>query len=97
MATYSPTDIILQSADGMDETAIRLDTDMYRRIRADQDSDHKYMEFTYESGQTRKKYVFDNRKYDNAGELVFGSVGIMFNMYDTFISGNDRILKMSIP
>ena len=40
---------------------------------------------TYEKGQ----YVFDNGKK--------GDVGLMFNMYDTFITGRDRILKMSIP
>ena len=27
----------------------------------------------------------------------FCNVGLMFNMYDTFISGNDRILKMHVP
>ena len=34
------------------------------------------------------KYRIDNKN---------GDVGLMFNMYDTFITGQDRILKMAVP
>ena len=48
----------------------------------------------------KKKYVFDNSKYDEEddfGNTTFGSVGLMFNLYDTFVTGNDRILSMTVP
>ena len=100
LATYSPTGIILTSADGQKETTIQLNSDTYRKIRAEDDPDHKYMDFTAEDGTKTKKYVFDNSKYDienENGKLEFGAVGLMFNMFDTYIDGNDRILKMHIP
>ena len=51
---------------------------------------------SYESGQ----YIFDNAQLDYQNEekeWKYGEVGLMFNMYDTFITGNDRILKMQVP
>ena len=41
--------------------------------------------------------MFDNSAWDNPSDNVFGDVGLMFNMYDTFMSGKDRILKMHVP
>ena len=35
------------------------------------------------------KYVFDNHKE--------GDVGFVFNMYDTFITGKDRVMKIDVP
>ena len=35
--------------------------------------------------------------YDEEKEGKFTSVGFMFNLYDTFISGNDRVLHIQVP
>lgn len=95
LATYSPTDIIVTNPDGTEETDIRLDLETYRNIRAGKDPENKYMVFQGEDGTRKKKYVFNNGITDNGDN--FGKVGIMFNMFDTFITGKDRILKMHIP
>ena len=41
--------------------------------------------------------MFDNGEYDDKkGETRFGNVGLFFNMYDTFIDGGDRIIKLRV-
>lgn len=40
--------------------------------------------------------MFDNGQ-DESEDGRVSTVGIMFNMYDTFMTGNDRILRMSVP
>ena len=92
LATYCPTDIVLQNTDSKDnltEKWINLNSDTFRQMRKSRDG-------SYESGQ----YIFDNAQLDYQNEekeWKYGEVGLMFNMYDTFITGNDRILKMQVP
>ena len=82
LSTYSPTGIVVRGSNG-EETWKTFDTDSLRGIRLEEsDSDR------YESG----KYIFDNGDGDDLPD-----VGLMFNMYDTFITGNDRILKLTVP
>lgn len=66
--------------------AIPFTSETYRQIRSGQDVVNRYGE----SG-----YVFDNSIADDGDS--FADVGFMFNLYDTFITGQDRILKMTIP
>ena len=47
------------------------------------------MRYAYDGSYTDGKYVFDNGKS--------GPVGIVFNMFDTFISGKERILRIDVP
>lgn len=93
LATYCPTDIVLhtQKDEKGNENAkwINLNSDTFRQMRKSRDG-------SYEGG----KYVFDNALLDykdDVGDWHFGEVGLMFNMYDTFITGSDRILKMHVP
>lgn len=86
LGTYSPTNIILiESGNTGNEINIPLNSDTYRKVRNEEYEGHSYED---------KEYVFDNSLCDKNG---FGKVGLFFNMYDTFITGNDRILKFSIP
>ena len=87
LATYSPTNIVLYSQDGMLLKSIGLNPDMYRELRQG---------LYKETGEySNGKYVFKN--YVNDEEKVKTGVGFRFNLYDTFISGEDRILHVSIP
>ena len=87
LATYSPTNIVLYSQDGTLLKSIGLNPDMYRELR--QGLDKEVGE--YSNG----KYVFQN--YVDDGDIDKTGVGFRFNLYDTFISGEDRILHLSIP
>ena len=70
-----------------------MDADKFREIRAETDQKNKYAEFISYGGNGEeirtKKYVFDN----GVGTLV----GFDFNLYDNFISGNERILRLTVP
>ena len=85
LSTYSPTGIVVSDSNG-DETLWNLDSEQYRSIRGGDDLVNRY-----EGG----KYVFDNGQNAINGE--FPSVGFMFNMYDTFITGMERTLRMTVP
>ena len=91
LATYSPTDLVL---DGKPPEKIPLNSDTFRVIRADKDPHHKYLDFHDEDGNVSKKYVFDNTLADESG---FAKVGFKFNLYDNFISGEERTVRLSIP
>lgn len=86
MGTYCPTGIVL--SDGWRETSIPLNSDTYRQVRNGESYGNQYKD---------KKYIFDNGVYDDKERNTIAKVGFMFNMYDTYINGNDRILKMHIP
>ena len=89
LATYSPTDLVLYSPDGEQElTSIGFNTDTYREIRSGSSGENKYH---------NGKYVFKNGVYDDEREGKFTDVGFLFNLYDTFISGNDRVLHVQVP
>ena len=88
LATYSPTDLVLWSEDSSRKRGYRLNSETYRDIRAERDASNRYR-----SG----KYIFDNGIFDNEKEDEYTHVGFMFNLYDTFITGNDRILHMTVP
>lgn len=86
LGTYSPTDIVV--SDGRRETSISLNSETYRQVRNGESDGNKYED---------RKYIFENGLYDASDGSAVGTVGFMFNMYDTFITGNDRIIKMHIP
>lgn len=91
LATYSPTSVIL---DGDAIVEIPLNADNFREIRAQKD-DATYKEFENEDGSKTRKYVLDNSVVD--GKSGFAKVGFKFNLYDNFISGDERILHMEVP
>ena len=97
LATYSPTELVLEQGEKKKE--IPLDADKFREIRAETDRDNKYSEFTEtgDDGTEKKvmKYVFDNSILDD-GEN-FAKVGFKFNLFDNFISGQERTLKIAVP
>jgi hypothetical protein len=97
LGTYSPTDIVIESPDGLEETDIRLDSDTYRNIRDEKDELNEYRDFIDADGNKVKKYVFDNSIYDKPRLGQFGNVSLKFNLYDTFITGKERILKFIVP
>jgi hypothetical protein len=88
LATYSPTDLVLYSPDGLQQTSIGFNADTYREIRSEKSSGNSY---------SNGKYVFGNDMYDEEKDGKFTSVGFLFNLYDTFISGNDRVLHIQVP
>ena len=86
LATYSPTDIVVVDPYG-EQTWWKLNSETFRKIRSGEDLVNNYID---------RKYVFDNcQEESETGKM--STVGILFNMYDTFITGNDRILKMKVP
>jgi hypothetical protein len=96
LATYSPTDIILDGSEvGKSIREIPLNADTFREIRAENDADNEYLQFEDEDGNRQKKYVFDNSVEDGADG--FCKVGFKFNLYDNFITGDERILHMVVP
>lgn len=88
LATYSPTDLVLYSPDGKTQKSIGFNADTYRDIRAEVDEDNFY---------SNGKYVFKNGVYDRERKGDFTGVGLLFNLYDTFISGNDRVIHIQVP
>jgi hypothetical protein len=82
LATYGPSDIVVGSRDN--PTWWNLTTATYGRIRSGEDEVNKY-----DGG----KYVFANL----ADEKNVPSAAFMFNLHDTFITDQDRILKMTVP
>ena len=73
-----------------------MDSDEFRKIRAEGDKDNKYEAFVDEDGNKSYKYVFDNSIADGQdGE--FAKVGFKFNLYDNFITGEERILHVVVP
>jgi hypothetical protein len=92
LATYSPTDLVLNGKSIVD---IPLDSDTYRAIRSGQDTKNEYKSFIDDEGNKVSKYVFDNSVAD--GKSDFAKVGFKFNLYDTFITGEERILHMVVP
>lgn len=94
LATHSPTAIVLLQ-DGEPQLEIPLTLDKFREIRSDNDPKNKYMEFLNQDGSKDKKYVFDNTILDDGGD--FAKVGFKFNLYDNFITGEERILHMVVP
>ena len=93
LATYSPTDLVLVGTDAVD---VPLNVDTFRKIRAKEDEDNKYEAFEDEDGNKTYKYVFDNSIVDGKNG-DFAKVGFKFNLYDNFISGDERILHMEVP
>ena len=93
LATYSPTGIVVEPSD--ETMPIPLNMDKFREIRADEDEKNKYRDFHEidEDGQERtvRKYVFDN------GDDKDAKVGFNFNLYDNFISGAERTLRVTVP
>lgn len=93
LATYSPTGIVVEPSD--EAMPIPLNMDKFREIRADEDAKNKYSDFHEidENGQDHivRKYVFDNGGNKNA------KVGFNFNLYDNFISGAERTLRLTVP
>ena len=81
LSTYSPTEINIGGRE-----RVWLDADTFRSIRSGEDSVNRYQD---------GKYIIDNSILDVDGE--FQDVGIGFNLYDTFISGKDRILNVHVP
>lgn len=97
LATYSPTDLILV---GKSYEPIPLNSDTFRKIRAEQDANNTYKSFVDDDGNKVNKYVFKNSIVDwpeRKGDDRFGKVGFKFNLYDNFITGNERILHMEVP
>lgn len=98
LATYGPTDIVVGN-----KKTIPLTIDKFREIRANEDDKNKYEEFPSEEedGKTVKKYVFDNRILDGDKDIepdaFFKTIGFKFNLYDNFISGQERILRLHVP
>lgn len=89
LATYSPTGLVLGESE-----PIPLNIDKFREIRSDSDPKNKYNDFKIkdESGKetTVRKYVFDNGNENT-------NVGFDFNLYDNFITGSERTLRLSVP
>ena len=92
LATYSPTGIRLYS--GEDTATIPLNIDKFREIRSDSDDVNKYRDFVSQDEDGNyihtKKYVFDNGNTTT-------TVGFDFNLYDNFITGNERNLRLTVP
>lgn len=89
LADQSPTNIVVlgnEHEDSKKWTWIDLKLDNLRDIR-----DGRYEHHFYD--RKLHKYVIDN-KYKNTCSK---NVGLMFNLYDTFISGKDRILRLDVP
>ena len=92
LATHSPTDLVLVGTDTVD---VPLNVDTFRKIRDEKDEDNKYEAFEDEAGNKTYKYVFDNSIVDDKEK--FADVGFKFNLYDNFITGDERILHMVVP
>lgn len=92
LATYSPTGIVIEPSD--ETMPIPLNTDKFREIRADEDAKNKYSDFHEidENGVDRlvRKYVFDNGDEHT-------KIGFNFNLYDNFISGAERTIRLTVP
>jgi len=94
LATYSPTELMLEHA-GEDGTTkqvtTRLDDDQFRKMRSSNDEYKEFVDYD-ENGESHivKKYVFDNGTDKT-------KVGFKFNLFDNFITGNDRTLRLSVP
>lgn len=77
-----------------DSKPIPLNIDKFRQIRAEEDDKNEYKEFieTDEDGNEvrTRKYVFDNGG-------IGTKVGFDFNLYDNFITGNERTLRLVVP
>lgn len=87
LANQSPTNIVIKSNDEISKDIwIDLNLDNLRDIR-----DGRYENHSYD--KQLHKYVIDN-KYKNT---YTKNVGLMFNLYDTFISGKDRIIRINVP
>lgn len=97
LATYSPTNLVLEL--GADKYEVSFNTDKFREIRAEADDKHQYRQFVEkdEDGNETKtmKYIFDNSVLDHGGN--FAQVGFKFNLFDNFISGQERTLKLVVP
>ena len=92
LATYSPTNLILSGKSIVD---IPLNSDTYRVIRSGEDKENEYKSFIDDEGNKVNKYVFDNSIVDWDDD--FAKVGFKFNLYDNFITGEERILHMVVP
>ena len=91
LGTYCPdalvfdTDYELSERGKVDyDKMIRLNSDTFRSIRQGKSDYGRYEKD--DSGKSHR-YVLNNGK----------SVGIMFNLYDSFVSGNERVLKIRLP
>ena len=97
LATYSPTNLVLEL--GADKYEVSFNTDKFREIRAEADDKHQYRQFVEkdEDGNETKtmKYICDNSVLDHGGN--FAQVGFKFNLFDNFISGQERTLKLVVP
>ena len=82
LPTYSPTDIVLMSG------RQRSSSDKCIRLISS-----TYRQLRADGHYIGKKYILDNDDLDGGSEAV----GFMFNLYDTFITESDRILKVQIP
>ena len=98
LATYGPTDLVI----GNNEVDVPFTVDKLREIRAGNDKNNKYEIFDEkdDDGKYLKKYVFNNGICDDNDESNpnrFKPIGFKFNLYDNFISGQERILRLHVP
>ena len=86
LATYSPTDLIMMKkrAASSEDVWLGLNTKVFRKARAGLLDWVEYVD---------GKIVVDNEKVNSSKPIV----GMMFNLYDTFITEKDRILRVKIP
>lgn len=91
LGTYCPDGLVFQddselSSGKIDyDSMIRLNSDTFREIRSGKSDNGKY-EYL---GESNHHYVLNNKDGKD--------VGLLFNLYDSFISGNERILKVNVP
>lgn len=98
LATYGPTDLVM----GNNEVDVPLTIDKLREIRAGNDKNNKYEIFDEkdDDGKYLKKYVFNNGICDGKDESDpnrFKPIGFKFNLYDNFITGQERTLRLHVP
>ena len=97
LATYSPTDLVME---GTSRVEIPLNAETFRKVRANPTDDMKYESFVDDDGSKTYKYVFDNSIVDDVVKdrtESFSRIGFKFNLYDNFITGEERILHIEVP
>ena len=86
LGTYSPTNIVSFSKDGKQVEYQDLNESNFRNIRRN-------------SSSTSNSFSLSEGQYA-IGSSITGddiSVGFLFNLYDNFITGSDRILTIDVP
>lgn len=81
LSTYCPSHLLIMDDNGNVVSSHHMDNDTFREIRKGNYNDAKYDDGTY---------VFNN------GDLK-SRVGFMFNLYDSFISEQDRTISFDMP